>query len=506
MEYETKYFKTKETGLAEESVMRARIVYSNFAENPRNPRYQTNLGTIVIKSWNDRTSGCLGDENIKDWREYFEGQLEVDRKTFSNNHITVKIPSVEEARKNEKLSRYIAGTVENGFRFDKELLVQDVEASCSYIRSENENLLDNIECGIELDENQQRLKDELYVSFKTTGEKNYNSGDLTYDERRTVRDITNQVTSLFEDLELKFEGKSFLHDTLDEMTDFELFKKWNENNLVCFPISTYEHSGIALYLGSEGDVSHREVHEKFFGEVSYDNDHVREDGFIFVRKDNQEVLNELKGEARDSKGNVYNQWKPKTLEETKEWAKGVLKAEFDEYNAYVQGEVYDVTFEKLNSATLEWDEVETVNNICEKNIDAWITDRYTSNKMLLSRFISKEEAEKLATTITPEYKESSWNKFLSEIKKELPNFDGKAEYASAAVLYAMNKNGSTILEKEALKQVMSEKGFSSKEKTIELLNKELGLSEKTIKQELLPLSFKNENKRIEKNVLKERER
>ena len=488
---ETKYFKTKRPDAEEETVMRARFDYTEYAENPRNPNFRDTLGTIVMKPWNSRTAAGLGDVQTNDWREYFVDSLGIEGNTYTEVSVKVKIPSVEEARKSEKLLRYVAGNDEFGYRFDKELLVQDVEADISGIRERNDSLLDDIDAGIEIDENNQTLKDELFVSFRTSGEKNYSSGDEQYDEDRTAQEIENEVTSFFDELGLEWNEKSTSHNTLDDMTDYELFNKWNEKNLVCLPISAYEHSGITLGVGEDGKVSHEKVHEKYQFGGSYDNDEIKEDGFIFVEKDNQEVLNELKGEARDSDGNVYNKWQPKTLEETKEWAKGILKDEFDEYNNYVEGSVYDVTLDRLNPDTLEWENIEQVSNLCEDNLDSWLSGWVSSDGILLSKFITEEEANRIAHTITPKFKDAQWNRFLDEVRKELPNFDGKAEYASAAVLYAMGKNGSSNLEKEALRQVMAEKGFDSKEKTVELLNRELGLSEKNM--ELKPLmSLKDE--------------
>lgn len=484
--FETKYFKTKETEVAEESVMKASFSVAVDSFSPRDPNFQSNLGTIVMKPWGRNASG-LGDIQTDDWREYFMNELS-DKETFSSEYnMKIQLPTVEECRANPNLERYIVGNEANGFYFDKPLFVQDMEATLSQIREENEELIDEIDCGIEIDEsNQTSLKDEMFFTLKTTEQSS------EYNEAAGRDSIIREMTSFIDENKIKIiEENTIQNSSFDNKTDYELFQMWNEKNLVCIPITGYEHSEITLHAGKEGIIAHKQVHEKYQYGGSYDNDEIKEDGFIFVEKDAKEIQNELKGEARDKDGNVYNKWKPKSLEEAKEWAKGILTAEVEEYARWVEGNVYDVLFEKLNPATLEWEEYERVANLCKDNLDGWISGWASTDKMLLSKFITKDEAEKLATTITPEYKESSWNKFLSEIKKELPNFDGKAEYASAAVLYAMNKNGSITLEKEALKQVMSEKGFSSKEKTIELLNKELGLSEKTIKSK--------------KNVLKERE-
>lgn len=82
--FETKYFKTKETEVAEESVMKASFSVAVDSFSPRDPNFQSNLGTIVMKPWGRNASG-LGDIQTDDWREYFMNELS-DKETFSSEY------------------------------------------------------------------------------------------------------------------------------------------------------------------------------------------------------------------------------------------------------------------------------------------------------------------------------------------------------------------------------------------------------------------------------------
>lgn len=483
MNLNTLYFKAKTDGKIEPDLFKAVIDYSEIADNPRDPYFQTNLGTIVMKPWNNRTAAGLGDVQVEDWRDYFKEELSEQERFYSEWDMKVRLPTVEECRQNPKLERYIAGTEQTGFHFDKDLFYQDMEADLSAIREENDNEIEDIDCGIPVrEDDQNKLEDFIVFNLKSKQQNN------SINEENGFTFIVNQITSFVDETKMEIiDENRHQYSTFDDMTDYQLFQKWNEKNLVCLPITGHEHSGITLH-SSERDVAHQEVHEKYSYGGSYDNDEIKEDGFIFVDKNNKEVLAMQTGKAVDSDGNVYAEFEAKNFEDTKTWAAGILNAEVEEYSRYVEGMVFDVTLEKFNPDILEYEEFEVCPTAYTDNVERWLQDWIGK---IFDSYIDMESAKKIETTINPGFKNNTWKTFIEEVKKELPNFDGNVKHASSAVLYAMNKNGSSVLEKEALKQVMSEKGFNSEEKTIELLNKELGIKEKTVEKPLM--SIRDEN-------------
>lgn len=103
-------------------------------------------------------------------------------------------------------------------------------------------------------------------------------------------------------------------------------KPLKADTLVLLPLGLLDHSGLAMYIGGVTD--------------PWDSGEV---GYIFVRKDNPEVVDYKKTHT----------WK-----ETKEWAENILRSEVATYDAYLHGDVYYITEEKYDEETETWDNVD----------------------------------------------------------------------------------------------------------------------------------------------------
>ena len=101
---------------------------------------------------------------------------------------------------------------------------------------------------------------------------------------------------------------------------------------VMLNLNLYDHSGITMYTGSQNT-------------CNWDTSSV---GFIYVYKDNEEVLDYMKTH---------------TEEETFTWARNLLEAEVRVYDSYLRGEVYYIVSEYFDVDTGEWEFEDGIGNI-----------------------------------------------------------------------------------------------------------------------------------------------
>ena len=147
----TKYFKTNDG-----KFLKLDYDYSQDSFSPRDPRYQTNLGTMVFPKVSNRRY-TLGDIQPENFEEFFKDELSDEQKFMANGKFTIKLPSVEDAKNNPLLEKFIAGTDSEGYWFDKPFFQQEIESMLSSIYIDDDNDI-NLSAGIPVLENEnQRL-------------------------------------------------------------------------------------------------------------------------------------------------------------------------------------------------------------------------------------------------------------------------------------------------------------------------------------------------------------
>ncbi len=288
-----------------------------------------NLGTMVFKKHNHSS---YGDKQVDYFDDFFKEQISsAEPNDFFEGYYEFELPSLEQAQNDEKLSRFIAGTKENEFHFDKDLYSQEMDAILSNIKeSFGDEYCDTLTGGILVDEETQKLTNTYRLDLRTVNCFSYGQAE------GCLNLIKSKLHSALKDLVMddEIEDSIRIHhcNELDDLTESHLYDKWAATKFCVIPINLYEHSGVTCHpavLRKTNRVANDRDDGKIFN-----------DGFIYVDKNNKEVLNELKGEARDSNGKIYNTWKAKTPEEAKEWAEAVLTNEIELYADYLEGEVH----------------------------------------------------------------------------------------------------------------------------------------------------------------------
>lgn len=375
---------TKNTDESGKEILRKyTLSFDNSPENPRDAFEP--IGEMVFEKMRNWS---LGDKQISDFEEYFATELENERRYKADAKFTVTIPDVETAKKNKILNNlYIRSDAQNNEHFDKVFFENEIEAFLSDLKSKGEFIDEDIDitCGIPLD-SKNKLTDKLEIEVHIP-EKEYESS-VENPLQFFIRELSEYLSerNLFWDDEYK---KS---TNFDGLSKEELFKKWNEKNIVSIPISVYEHSGITIHEGHENSLP--------------------DYGIIFIKKDNTEVLDYLKDH---------------TPEEAAEWAKGILSAEISLYDDYLRGEVYGITQEVYNEKERRWEIEESTWGVYLNHSEklGWsqqIADTFNEYMSTTTeKAITKEEGE--AFVNTPLEKILSF--FFEDAKALLPEYENK---------------------------------------------------------------------------------
>lgn len=460
-------FKDKKSG----EVYRAEWLQDVGPQNPRRDR--DNLGTMVFADFRHYS---LGDKQVSDFREFFIEQLNgsgEEAKEYVAGTITFTLPTLEDcAAHPDKLSRFVAGTKESGYHFDKDLFSQEMDYFLSELKESNAyppETIEDVFGGIPLDESQ-KLSDEYVINLETCKRDSWEEAEEDF---ATVKEeiriaLSDFLGGYMDDVEI---DDSFHHrNTFDDLSTAELYEKWAATKFCVVPIGVYEHSGITCY--AQAGIQERGAN---------DFDSSPNAGFVYVDKDNKELQAELVGELRDKNGKLLNSWKKKTPDELKEWAENILKGEIDTYAKYLEGDVHCLKTERFNRETMEWEEPDNLGSVYSDSFEEALSDEgFTEREEL-----SDEQVEKLETEITPEYKDAAWKRFVKDVSAALPDFDNDALHAAKAVLLS-KKTARAELEESALKAKMAELGCADRETTERTLRKELGLPQI---RSLPPLSF-----------------
>lgn len=406
---ETQFFKTDD-GIYHK-------IESDYDRDPLHPRKDfDNLGKMVFKK---QSRYSLGDIQTDEFAEFFEDELkEIDSDNCLGGCIRGVFPYND--------NNYIVGNNEIGYRFDKENFLQDVEASLNNLCSENNDMFEQVTCGIPLTSSN-NYSEHIKIDFEIKNPFLY----------KTAVEKINEVLSEY---------------NLEELTEKQLFDLWAEKQFFVLPINIFEfeHSNIALHPGTLNTRTEKWLDGSFIEEIT-------NSGFIYVPKDNKEVQEYLKEHSE---------------EETKQWLENIFNGEIELYSQYVNGEVYTITDSVFNPKTLNWDKEQEVFSYYGSEIG------YIKNNLGSGKYISQNEIQKLENTITPEFIKATGEKFFSEIQECLSDFDGNLLYAQKSVFIAWNRESKTELfpnenKLKALSQFLKDNGCDSPEKTIVFLEKNI---------------------------------
>ena len=471
---ETKYFKTTDG-----KYLKLDYEYCDDPYNPRNPDFQ-NLGTMVFPK--DRNSRHIfGDVQPESFEEFFKKELsEAEPHDYMEGSIEFTLPTLEDCQNKEALSRFIAGNEENGYHFDVDLFNQEMDSILSSVKDNlGSSVCEDLTGGIPVDEKTGRLTGSYIIDLRTANCKGYDSAESAYTQIRD--ELAANLSEITPKNYFNYQDSIHHFNELEEFTESQLYDKWSETKLCVIPINVFEHSGVTCHEASLRKTSR----------VANDRDDglIFNDGFIYVDKNNREVLNELKGEARDKDGNLYNKWKAKTPEETKVWAEGVLKEELNEYAKYIEGSIFDVSIYELDDSTLDWGEpVVGYNSLIVDDVEKYIMENneYAGK---IEKEIHPQIMEQILHTPTPEFKKNAFDNYVAKIKEILPDYDNNVKYAASAVSFAMKNGGSTALERDALNLYLKDNGCTTPEKTFSFLEDSVGIGEKKLSKETKFLSF-----------------
>ena len=411
---ETQFFKTDD-GIYHK-------IESDYDRDPLHPRKDfDNLGKMVFKK---QSRYSLGDIQTDEFAEFFEDELkEIDSDNCLGGCIRGVFPYND--------NNYIVGNNEIGYRFDKENFLQDVEASLNNLCSENNDMFEQVTCGIPLTSSN-NYSEHIKIDFEIKNPFLY----------KTAVEKINEVLSEY---------------NLEELTEKQLFDLWAEKQFFVLPINIFEfeHSNIALHPGTLDTRTEKWLDGSFIEEIT-------NSGFIYVPKDNKEVQEYLKEHSE---------------EETKQWLENIFNGEIELYSQYVNGEVYTITDSVFNPKTLNWDKEQEVFSYYGSEIG------YIKNNLGSGKYISQNEIQKLENTITPEFIKATGEKFFAEIQECLSDFDGNLLYAQKSVFIAWNREAKTELfpnenKLNALSQFLKDNGCDSPEKTVVFLEKNIKPSQK----------------------------
>lgn len=388
-----------------------------YHSDPENPRIWENLGTMVfLKQRNYK----LGDEKINNYTDFFINQLtngEGDEYQIKGK-IIVDIPTLEQAKENNKLKElYIRKDLSNFEKFDTELFYQNLEKEIDkiYTKYEEQDKIHKLDIDLPLTKDK-KLSDQIEISYSTSYNSVYSDINDEYFkqiEKELLDVIKNKFNVNFteENSEIKYKYQN--------LTEEKLYDLWSERQFFILPINIYEHSDIKIYPAN-------------LDFTKYEN--INNNGFIFVSKENQEVLDYLEAHSE---------------EETKDWLYQVFESEIKLYNQYIRGEVYSATDAIFNEDLLSWEENESNIILYEDPID------YIKRSFFDIKFLSKYDMQEIENTITDNYIDYIGNKYLEEVKKTLPEYDGNIAHAQTAIYNSWNEEPNNKLKIKALKEYLS---------------------------------------------------
>lgn len=247
-----------------------------------------------------------------------------------------------------------------------------------------------------------------------------NLGTMVFIKDRNYKLGDEQVSDFSEFFKSQIDEE--LKNELSDLTESQLYDKWAETKAAVVPIDVYEHSEITCHAAS--------VRKSLNYKSGRDEGWIYNNGFVYVDKDNVEFQNELKGEARDINGNVYNRWPAKSEEEAKKWAENVIKAEIEDYARYLEGDVHTVTTASFNPSTLEWESQDFECGILGDTLE----NNLKFHGFNIDKVLGQNEVFVLENTANPEFKKAVIAEYFNDVKAELSDFNNDVLFSSKSVL------------------------------------------------------------------------
>ena len=418
------YFSKDDEG----KVFRTTLIKDSEPYFPRDPEMLENLGTLVMQR--DTVAGDT-EANVDNIYDYMIEQLEPEYESSVSR--SFRIPDVEvlieKAKENPALEKYIKrrdGNIEPVTRIDTVALISDIESAIdkSFDLSElPESEKIDFSCNApQVDATGRFLNQDLQVVFKYDGVIE-NGGELNLKLDELCDKFYEIATKDFGCIPSTFNYNSLdISNKNENLTRQELFEKFKNTKAAALPVSYGEHGPGARWLNVSENANHLS-------------------GIIFVDKNNKEYLDMIKGEARDSDGNIYSKWKPCTEKEASEWAEKVLEGEIELYNQYLQGECYGVCNELYDPETRCWEEIETVWG-CYPNSDLdymqGLADIMIDND-IGGELLTKEAA----LEICKDSPEKVIEMFFDKAKKHLPEYENNPLMSFKTQLLLWQNNGNS---------------------------------------------------------------
>ena len=418
------YFSKDDEG----KVFRTTLIKDSEPYFPRDPEMLENLGTLVMQR--DTVAGDT-EANVDNIYDYMIEQLELEYESSVSR--SFRIPDVEvfieKAKENPALEKYIKrrdGNIEPVTRIDTVALISDIESAIdkSFDLSElPESEKIDFSCNApQVDATGRFINHDLQIIFKYDGVIE-NGGELNLKLDELCDKFYEIATKDFGCIPSTFNYNSLdVSNKNENLTRQELFEKFKNTKAAALPVSYGEHGPGARWLNISGDAKYLS-------------------GIIFVDKDNKEYLDMIKGEARDSDGNIYSKWKSCTEKEASEWAEKVLEGEIELYNQYLQGECYGVRNELYDPETRCWKEVETVWGcypISDLDFMQGRADIMIDND-IGGELITKEAA----LEICKDSPEKVIEMFFDKAKKHLPEYENNPLMAYKTQLLLWQNNGNS---------------------------------------------------------------
>ena len=450
------YFKNKD------SYWKASFLDDNSPDDPR--RIEEPAGKMVFK---ERKDYSLGDEQTESFADFFASQLEPE-KEFYKGKVSVTIPTLDKAMENPMLSKYIAGNDEIGHHFDIEQFNQHMDSLLNDLYNAlGQGFCDEITGGIPFDPKTGKYSGCYEIEFSTADSKH--NEDISAASYTIVRELGNYLADYFDFKKgTDYEVQTSLENDLSVLSESQLYDRWAASKLAVLPIDLYIHSGITCHEAS--------ARKTLRANNDRDDGYIYNDGFVYIDKDDEDFLACIDKEKISDESYVRDQ------------AEKELSSEIKEYASYLEEDVHVLLLEEFDKEKLDWTYSEREGPYYGSSLPEVLKD----HGFILNEILSEKEAGNLRETVTEEFRKATWDKYLSNVRDALPEFDNKVEYASGAVLYAMKKNDSQGLARKALGEYMNQNGCTSKEKTIAFLNEALGISGKgQEKSAVIPLNDKS---------------
>lgn len=386
---------------------RTYLSYDDNAENPRS--LNDNLGTMVFLEPREHRSFGFGDRQITDYSDFFIEELEKEGliKNYRHKKYTFEVPKPEDVIKDPFWKDFVNGNSVTGLYIDKPFFDQYLGNLIESLDLNKDWGL-NIEEGVPLVDN--KLSDEFYIEFQTPLKNEFNES-IEYIEQSITENLDSMGVRWFQE-ELP---------VTEKYNESSLFEIWKNTKAAVLAMDIHEHSGIALHESSVRKTNH----------VNNDRDdgYIKNSGLIYLNKDNEEYKIMISQEASEEKA--------------KAWAERIFRGEINDYDNYLENNVYTVTDEIYDFKNRIWNHNSIVGNYYPDNEHSYF-EQYAgilldSGNINVDSLLSVEEA----LSFVQNSEEKIIPLFFKEASEKLSDFENNPLLAYKAQLLLWNNNGNT---------------------------------------------------------------